>query len=125
MSRSPLLPLAAFSSWLLRGRPPAPPVPPDMSTPPASALVEQHKPGARPALPLLVSFDGLGAGFTGPQGPATVRSPSDNSLAAGPHHIVQTVNSRMAVFDKAGNMLPRPVPPNSEFKGLGGTCEQR
>jgi hypothetical protein len=86
---------------------------------------EQATMGKRPALPVLVRFDGLGAGFNGPQGQATGRNPSDNSLAAGPRHIVQTVNSRLAVFDKTGKVLYGAVPTNSVFKGFGGICEQR
>jgi hypothetical protein len=49
---------------------------------------------------VLDSFDGLGDGFKGPQStqrPAFYRNPSDNSLAAGPNHIVQIVNARFAV----------------------------
>ena len=72
------------------------------AVPPASARVEQTKPGTRPPLPILASFEGLGASFTGPQGTAVLRSPSDNSLAVGPDQIVQTVNSRLAVFTKKG-----------------------
>jgi hypothetical protein len=86
---------------------------------------EQTSTGKRPALPVLVRFDGLGAGFDGPQGPAAGRNPSDNSLAAGPRHVVQTVNSRLAVFDKTGKVLYGAVPTNSVFKGFGGICEQR
>jgi hypothetical protein len=116
MSRSSIF---LFSALLVCAQPP------DMSTPPGSANIEQRAQGKRSALPIFVSFDGLGAGFTGPQGPATGRNPSDNSLAAGPNHIVQTVNSRMAVFDKTGKVLYGAVPTNSVFKGFGGVCEQR
>ena len=55
-----------------------------------------------PAAALVESFDGLGVGFEGPQGKAEGRNPSDNGLAVGPDHIVQTVNSRLAVFTKKG-----------------------
>jgi hypothetical protein len=51
---------------------------------------------------------------------------TDNSLAVGPDHIVQTVNSRMAVFtkkgarfDTTGKVLYGPVPTNNVFKGFG------
>lgn len=93
--------------------------------PPAGAAVEQRTPGDRPPVKLVASFDGLGAGFEGPQGPAAGRNPSDNSLAVGPNHIVQIVNSRMAVFDKTGKPLYGAVPTNTIFKGFGGVCEQR
>src|SRR6185503_4687887 len=69
---------------------------------PAGARVEQRAQGHRPALELVASFDGLGYGFDGPQGPSNVRNPSDNSLAVGPDHIIQTVNSRLAIFTKKG-----------------------
>jgi len=68
----------------------------------AGAAIEQKTQGQRPAAELVASFDGLGAGFEGPQGSANVRNPSDNTLAVGPDHIVQIVNTRMAVFTKKG-----------------------
>jgi hypothetical protein len=80
-----------------------------------AADVEQRAPGSRGPLALTVSFDGIGGG----------RNPSDNSLAAGPRHIVQIVNSRLAVYDKQGKTLYGPVPTNTLFRGFGGVCEQR
>ncbi|HZS03563.1 MAG TPA: hypothetical protein VFD58_01695 [Blastocatellia bacterium] len=97
--------------------------PPVMITPPGSAVVEQRSQGSGPGATLVASFDGLGVGFEGPQGKAVLRNPSDNSLAVGPNHIVQTVNTRMAVFDKQGKVLYGPVPNNTVFKGFGGACE--
>lgn len=110
----------------------APIVAPVMTAPAGSAGVEQTTPGAK-APPLVVaSFDGLGAGFTGPQGTATLRNPSDNTLAVGRDHIVQIVNSRMAIyskkgktFDTTGKVLYGPVPTNNVFRGFGGPCELR
>ena len=74
----------------------------------------------------------MGVGFAGPQGSATQRNPSDNSLAVGPDHIVQIVNSRMAIFtkrgsryDTTGRALYGPVETRNVFKGFGGPCEQR
>jgi hypothetical protein len=105
---------------------------PVITVPPGAGALEQTTPGTRPAATLIASFDGLGAGFTGPQGTATLRNPSDNSLAVGPNHIVQTVNSRMAIFSKKGKQfdttgqaLYGPVPTNNVFKGFGGQCEAR
>lgn len=93
--------------------------------------IEQTYFGARPSIQLLASFDGLGEGFDGPQGSATLRNPSDNSLGVGPDHIVQTVNSRMAIFtkkgkrfDTTGRVLYGPVATNNVFKGFGGPCER-
>ena len=59
-----------------------------------------------------------------------MRNPSDNSLAVGPDHIMQTVNTRMAIFTKKGKRFDdgqgfstAPVPTNTVFKGFGGACE--
>lgn len=105
-------------------------VPPVIAAPPGAAAVEQTSPGSRPPAELVESFDGLGVGFVGPQGTANLRNPSDNSLAVGPDHIVQTVNSRMAIFTKkgrkfavTGKVLYGPVPTNNVFRGFGGACE--
>ena len=99
---------------------------------PAGAAVEQTTPGTRAAATLLVSFDGLGVGFEGPHGPSLGRNPSDNSLAVGPDHIVQTVNSRLAIFtkkgkqfDTTGRVLYGAVPTNTVFAGFTGTCDAR
>jgi hypothetical protein len=89
------------------------------------ALVEQRAQGSRPPPELVVSFDGLGFGLDGPQGPSNGRNPSDNSLAVGPDHVIQTVNSRLAIFDKRGTVLYGSVPTNTLFAGFGGTCELR
>ncbi|MBL0171723.1 MAG: hypothetical protein IPP90_13560 [Gemmatimonadaceae bacterium] len=96
------------------------------------ASLEQTTHGRRPPARLVASFDGLGVGFTGPQGTSVTRNPSDNSLAVGRDHIVQTVNSRMAIFtkkgrrfDTTGRTLYGSVPTNTVFKGFGGPCELR
>jgi hypothetical protein len=99
--------------------------PPMPKIPEAAAAIEQTTEGSEPAPPLLTSFDGLGVGFSGPQGAATGRNPSDNSLAAGPDEIVQIVNSRMAVYSKQGKVLFGAVVTNTLFAGFGGPCEQQ
>ena len=50
----------------------------------------------------------------------------------GPDHVVQIVNSRMAIFTKqgkkfseTGKVLYGPVGTNNVFKGFGGGCEAR
>ena len=99
-----------------------------LSEPPvmaAAAAIEQRAPGTRAAAPAIASFDGLGVGFDGPQGPEMGRNPSDNSLAVGPDRIVQIVNSRLAVFSKKGAVLYGAVPTNTIFSGFGGPCEER
>jgi hypothetical protein len=94
-----------------------------------SAGVEQTSPGTRPAAELVESFDGLGAGLSASP---MIRNPSDNSLAVGPDHIVQTVNSQIGVFTKrgrryaaSGRVLYGPIATNTVFAGLGGVCEAR
>jgi hypothetical protein len=98
----------------------------------AGAAVEQTVMGKRPAAVMAESFDGLGVGFVGPLGEVKTRNPSDNSLAVGPDHIVQIVNSRMAVytkrgakFDTTGKVIFGPVVTNTIFAGFGGQCEKR
>src|SRR5215471_20988164 len=98
---------------------------PAIVLPSGGGAVEQTTAGSRPPAALVASFDGLGAGFSGPHGSALLRNPSDNSLAVGPNHIVQTVNTRMAVFTKDGTPLYGPVPTNNVFRGFGGACESR
>jgi hypothetical protein len=107
-------------------------VAPTITTPAGSAAIEQTTPGTRPSAALVASFEGLGHDFTGPQGTATFRNPSDNSLAVGPNHVVQIVNSRMAIFSKAGKKFKEsgtplygPVNTNTVFRGFGGQCELR
>jgi hypothetical protein len=110
---------------------PRPPiVPPVITAPAGSATIEQTKQGGRPAATVVASFDGLGVGFEGPHGMPTVRNPSDNALAVGPDHIVQIVNTRMAIFtkkgkrfDTTGRVLWGAAPTNLVFKGFGGMCE--
>src|SRR3954467_11326181 len=94
--------------------------------------IEQTSQGTRPGAVLVDSFDGMGVGFEGPQGKYEGRNPSDNSLAAGPDHIVQTVNSRIAIFtkkgrkyDTTGKAVYGPVNTNIVFAGFGGPCESR
>ncbi len=93
--------------------------------------VEQTEQGKRPPAEIIASFDGLGYGFEGPQGIAGHRNPSDNSLAVGHDHIIQTVNSKMAIFTKKGKkydstgvILYGPVNTNNVFRGFGGPCEE-
>jgi hypothetical protein len=110
--------------------PPSPPPAPIMTSPLGAAAVEQRTPGNRAPAQLAESFDGMGVGFEGPQGSAPANNPSDNSLAVGPDHVFQIVNSRMAIytkkgkrFDTTGRALYGPVPTNTVFKDFGGGCE--
>ena len=98
-----------------------------ITIPQGSVAIEQIEQGSKDAPQIIASFDGLGEGFEGPQGTATLRNPSDNSLAVGPDHIVQIVNTRMAVFtkkgkkfDTTGKVLYGPVATGNVFKGFFG-----
>ena len=89
----------------------------------ASAASEQTAHGTRPALPLVASFDGLGAGLHA--GDTPPRNPSDNSLAVGPAHVMQTVNSQVAVFTKQGRLVYGPIGTHTFFQGFGDVCGAR
>ncbi len=124
---------ASFAFWLLGVVPSSAAAGEQVAPPPAlasSAVVEQTSQGARPALPVLESFDGLGAGFAA--GATPPRNPSDNSLAVGPDHIFQIVNSQLAVFtkkgaqfDTTGRPLLGPVGTHTLFAGHGEVCGSR
>jgi hypothetical protein len=105
---------------------------PSSVVPTGAAAVEQTSHGTKPPATIVASFDGLGVGFVGPQGTATPRNPSDNTLAVGRDHIVQIVNTRMAIFtkqgtqfDTTGKVLYGPVETRNVFRGFGGPCEAR
>ena len=94
--------------------------------------VEQTTQGTQPSPRIVASFDGLGVGFAGPHGTVTLRNPSDNTLAVGRDHIVQIVNTRMAVFtkkgvrfDTTGKVLHGAVETRTVFRDFGGPCELR
>src|ERR1051326_3275286 len=87
-----------------------------------------------PAAPLTPSpsnsFDGVGNGFTGPQGTFTVGSaPPDTNGTVGPQDYVQTVNTDFAVFNKdpargaVGTVRYGPVQINTLWSGFGGLCQ--
>ncbi len=95
---------------------------------PAGAAVEQSAQGARAAIALAASFDGLGASMTvgpGTNHPPPPRNPSDNTIAVSRDRVVQIVNTQLAVFTKTGEVLYGPVSTNTLFAGFGGVCEER
>ena len=60
------------------------------------------------------AFDGISAkGY----------APSDVNLAVGPNYIVQTVNVRLAVYNKSGALLSGPTNLTTLFGPLGGNCK--
>lgn len=133
LSRIPLIVISLAAITSAERQAPSPPItPPIIVTPAGSSAIEQRSNGQRAPATLVESFDGLGVGFSGPQGTTNVRQPSDNSLAVGPDHVVQIVNTRTAIFtkkgtrfDTTGRVLYGPVPTNNVFRGFGGTCEAR
>jgi hypothetical protein len=71
-----------------------------------------------------VNVDGVGNGFTGPQGTFSVNAaPPDTNGAVGPNHYVQTVNTDYAVFNKSGGVVFGPVTINPLWSGFGGLCQ--
>jgi hypothetical protein len=73
---------------------------------------------------MLLNFDALGQGFSGPQGTFKVEAaPPDPNAAVGPNHIVEIVNSGLAVFNKSGTAVYGPVPTNTLWSGFGGGCQ--
>ena len=100
----------------------------------ACSNVDSELPSIEPVLQLdegssfevieMTSFDGLGVDFEGPQGRSIQKNPSDNSLAVGPDHIIQTVNTQTAIFSKTGEILYGPVENRNFFRHFGGPCEQ-
>ena len=76
------------------------------------------------------NFDGVGAGFTGPNGTFSVSSaPPDTNGAVGPQDYVQTVNTDFAVFNKdpnrgaVGSVRYGPVTINTLWNNFGGLCQ--
>jgi hypothetical protein len=95
---------------------------PDAST--TADPVVQSSTGASAAPSLANNFEGVGAGFTGPQGTFTVNSaPPDPNSAVGPNNIVEVVNSAFAIFNKTGSVVYGPVQTNTLWSGFGGGCQ--
>jgi hypothetical protein len=79
-----------------------------------------------PFAPTFISgVDGLGQGFSGPNGNFTVQyAPPDTVGAVGATQYVQVVNVGLAVFDKATkNVVYGPVPTSTLWSGFGGQCQ--
>jgi hypothetical protein len=81
--------------------------------------------GSAASVPNLVNnFDGVGNGFSGPQGTFTVNAaPPDPNGTVGPNHFVEIVNTDFAIFNKSGGVIYGPVPINTLWSGFGGLCE--
>jgi len=86
--------------------------------------VVQTTPGADAAPPVGTGFEGVGQGFSGPNGSFLVTSaPPDPNATVGPNHIVEIVNQSFAVFNKSGTPTYGPVATNTLWSGFGGGCE--
>jgi hypothetical protein len=62
-----------------------------------------------------IGFDGMSVNQGG-------YIPSDNNIAVGPNHIVETVNAAVEVYSKTGTLLQGPLSLRSLWSGLGGEC---
>jgi hypothetical protein len=88
------------------------------------ALQAPSAPHPRSLVAAGLNFNGVGSGFSGPQGAFTVTSaPPDTTGAVGPNNYVQVVNSSLAIFDKSGTALFGPVQTNTLWAGFGGGCQ--
>jgi len=94
-------------------------------TSPLTPAFVQNETVAAPAFSAVpgANFEGLGTGTVG----YTVSvAPPDTTLAVGPNHLVQWVNSHIAIYNKAGLPLlaaPGFVAGNTLWSGFGGVCE--
>jgi hypothetical protein len=99
-------------------------MPPLRSTPPTKDKVLQTTYSQKLAPTALLNFDGVGNGFTGPNGTFVVNSaPPDTNGSVGPNHYVQIVNTDFAIFNKSGTAIYGPVPINTLWSGFGGGCQ--
>src|SRR5258708_1505107 len=101
-----------------------------VGTPNRLADTVQHASPPRAAPSPSNNFDGVGNGFTGPQGTFTVNSaPPDTNGAVGLQDYVQIVNTDYAVFNKdpargaVGTVRFGPVQINTLWSGFGGLCQ--
>jgi hypothetical protein len=84
----------------------------------------QTAPGTLAIPATATNFDGVGNGFTGPNGTFTVAAaPPDTNGAVGPNNYVQLVNTDFAIFNKTGTVLKGPLAINSLWSGFGGLCQ--
>jgi hypothetical protein len=86
--------------------------------------VIQSAPGVAAAPTLGTGFDGIGQGFSGPQGSFSVTgAPPDTNAAVGSTQVVEIVNTAFAVFSKTGTVLFGPAATNTLWSGFGGSCQ--
>ena len=72
-----------------------------------------------------LNFDGVGMGFTGPQGSSTdCCAPPDTNASVGATQVVEWVNLSFAIFNKStGSVVEGPIAGHAIWSGFGGQCE--
>ncbi|MEV4257656.1 hypothetical protein AB0J52_31240 [Spirillospora sp. NPDC049652] len=101
---------------------------PRLPTPPAAKIpdpVRQRSGGTTRTAATASNFDGVGQGFTGPQGTYSVTGvPPDPNASVGSTQVVEVVNTAYAVFNKStGTAAYGPVDTSTLFSGFGGSCQ--
>jgi len=77
---------------------------------------QQKRDAFSPLIPSIeTGFDGMGN--------VTGAVPPDTVADVGPNHVVQMVNTALAIWDKDGNQLVGPIAINQLWSGFGGLCE--
>ena len=101
---------------------PLPYMPPNQAD---GAVQDFRGPGGLFAPTFQSGVDGVGKGFSGPQGAFTVQyAPPDTVGAVGATQYVQVVNVGFAVFNKSTKaVVYGPVPTNTLWSGFGGQCQ--
>jgi hypothetical protein len=114
-SQTPTPPTHRVIPWRKVPRPPATSV--------TDPVRQTHAP-TRAVPTLSQNFDGVGQGFTGPQGSYSVTGvPPDPNSAVGSTQVMEIVNTAIAVFSKTGSTVYGPANTNTLWSGFGGSCQ--
>jgi len=79
------------------------------------------QPNAGPPLMPAPALNFMGMGIDFPGGFSLAGAPSSTNIAVGPNHVVQVVNTNIAVFDKSGTVVMAPKFLNVLWTGYTGT----
>ncbi|MGI8741928.1 MAG: discoidin domain-containing protein [Bryobacteraceae bacterium] len=83
--------------------------------------VVQSTPGRMINIPSpATNFDGIGDGVAGFR---VGSAPPDTNLTVGPNHLVEMVNTDLAIYNKSGVLLQGPLSINTLWQGFGGLCQ--
>src|SRR5438128_2123312 len=87
--------------------------------------VIQQSVGPRVSVTVGINQDGVGEGFTGPQGTFVITgAPSDSNSSVGATQVVEWVNTAFAVFNKTtGATIYGPAAGNTLWSGFTGPCQ--